>query len=82
MRFCIKFQKYLNKNCSCFDVDYPILDLNISSCLESQKFYDCSEKFMMNTEKNEEFRTACETECPIECDRIGFDYTISGNEVK
>ena len=37
---------------------------------------------MMNTEKNEEFRTACETECPIECDRIGFDYTISGNEVK
>jgi hypothetical protein len=36
----------------------------------------------MNTGENIVFKEECAKECPSECDRIDFDYTISGNEVK
>ena len=62
-------------------MEYPILDLTNKSCLDSQALYDCNTKFMINTEENVEFNENCEKACPTECDRIDFDYSISGNEV-
>ena len=35
----------------------------------------------MNTEQSDDFKAECEKQCPMECDRIDFDSTISGYEV-
>ena len=63
-------------------MEYPILHSNnMPSCLDTQAYYTCSNKFMVSTEDNSDFKNTCENECPMECDRIDFEYTSSGNEV-
>ena len=71
----------MNKDCDCFDIEYPILNANISSCIDSHSQYVCSTNFTMGTGDNVLFKEDCEAECPTECDRIEFDYTLSGYEV-
>ena len=78
----IKIQKQLNINCSCFDVEYPIYNSTLTtSCLDNQTYYDCSIKFMASIDNSNEFKDTCENQCPMECDRIEYDYIFSGNEV-
>lgn len=64
-----KIQKNIMEACNCFDVDYPVYDLNKSTCLEVN--FPCNSNFLSNFEENNTFKKACEIECPFECDRIG-----------
>ena len=41
----------------------------------------CSHQVLLETEFNDTFSKKCDDECPFECDRVEFDYRISGNEV-
>ena len=45
--------------------------------------FDCSTQFLMDMHEDENgfIKEDCENECPMECDRINFDYSITGNEV-
>jgi len=74
-----QIQKHIMANCTCFDVDYPVYNFNMSACLEID--YKCNDEFLNNSDENDEFKKDCEVECPFECDRIEFDYTMSGNDV-
>ena len=63
-------------------MEYPIYNSTLTtSCLDNQTYYDCSNKFMVSTDDSTEFKDTCESQCPMECDRFDYDYSISGNEV-
>ncbi len=53
----------------------------MASCIDTVDFYNCSANFLIQHDVDNDFKNNCEHECPMECDRIDFDWKISGYEV-
>ena len=67
-------------NCGCSLIDSPFLNESINPCIISNNL-GCSHQVLSKTEEDDFFRINCDKQCPFECDRVEFDYRMSGNEV-
>lgn len=75
--FKLCFQKEIIEKCGCYDLSYPSMNLSNVPC-RLEKIY-CIKEQMSKTLDEEFLSTYCEPNCPLECDKVDYSYTISGS---
>lgn len=74
--FNLCIQKEINNECKCTYYGYPKFR-NFSVCL-TQEQYNCYRNVVIRISTS--LQTVCSDECPLECDTISYEYTVSSSK--
>jgi hypothetical protein len=80
---CVKqcFQKYLFEQCSCYDVTLPrspfVTDLYLRTACVKRASIDCLNTAQQKFYSDSSLSGECYHKCPVECEEVKFDLTIS-----
>jgi len=77
--FCV--QEFIVEKCDCFSTLLPVLLINNNNkaklpCLNKTQFI-CVDKYFFNVQSRTKATEACELECPLECDTITYEWSMS-----
>jgi hypothetical protein len=75
--FDLCLQKDIINVCKCYDLNYERLD-NVSACVNSSQLTCANEEYLKYTKDN--MNKKCTMHCPLECDEITYDYTLSSSD--
>jgi hypothetical protein len=78
--FCM--QEFIIEKCDCFFTLLPVLLVNNNNnkakmpCLNKTQF-NCVDSYFLNVQSRTKATEKCELECPLECDTITYDWSMS-----
>lgn len=67
-------QRFINEKCNCTNYRF-FSHINLKPCLDDS--FNCSENVTKSIIENLDF--LCEDKCPLECESIDYEYTISSS---
>ncbi len=67
-------QKFTIEACECYDLNYPNLKEGVQPCIENDQL-SCANSEYMKFIKEDKMK--CLEYCPLECDDIIYEYTLS-----
>ena len=70
-------QKKIIEKCDCYDLRYPKLTSSSAPCLNKEKIL-CAESAYAQF-KNNSIDSSCLSSCPLECESIQYDLSISSS---
>ncbi len=75
--FALCLQKDIIETCDCYDLNYQRL-ANVTPCLRDGQLKCANEEYLKYIKEN--INEKCSVYCPLECDEVMYDYTISSSD--